>query len=968
MKKTLLIFSLLLNSISAFSQVQLGGHVYVPSTSDSTLGQASVVFTADANCTLLTATNCTVSGGVSGPWTGSLLVTGTISATRNIVVPLSPGRFYTVENATTGGQAVQIIGATGTGATIASGSRAVLAWSDGTNYYDLSGGTIGGSISDTYIPVGTAANTIGNGPATYDGTYLHLNTDLMFGSTSGSSFFAPGSRYSNTAAVDLTNLSEHPALNIFLTDDGAGNGSFNFMTANSSTCSDLGTSTSCSSGSVEYIFSGFHNYVFSDNALPTSNGFSVTPNGGAINMSQGGNTASIVLPDTAGVIRYNYPAFSSNTTTDIVAVTQGTLNAGNCPEFASYNGAIVLEDSGAACGGGGGITFPQTVAGTTTSGGIPYLSSATTLASSGLLAANGVVLGGGAGAAPFTAPGISSDGVSNLDLGVSGTTAGGLALYNGSSGGKVSIGLASGANTGATVDIPDVASSDTLALLTATQTMLNKTLTSPTLTAPALGTPASGVITNLTGTCTSCNVGGSAASLSAALALSGLASQAANTVVGALTATTPSALSVPSCSGATNALIWTSGTGFGCNTISAGAVSSVSNSDGSLIVSPTTGAAVASLNVAHANTFSATQTFSNVVDSALTSGDYLLAGTSGLLGNGFISEVSGVTTFAHPIAAQGSATAWQITLPDQTSLPTTGTASTVLLGADPTTKQLLANVNAGSNQVVALTALTPVTAGHLAIYGTNGWALVDGGAPFITSLTTTGSGGAATVTSGVLNIPQYSGGGGGGTVTTTGSPASGQITQFSGTTSVTTATAANLGALINVAQYDLLLSGGTAAAPAGLAPGTTSYPLVSQGASANPAYAQLTSAGIASGAVTATQLAAQYSNWSCETGLGDGLNAVPAGTYLQSFCYNTTGVTVTLTGLRCYIDGGATSTMNAAGNTLGALLTGAVTCTTAFAAGTQSANVALTSGDYIKFTFVADGTAKQTTFVVTGSY
>jgi len=115
-------------------------------------------------------------------------------------------------------------------------------------------------------------------------------------------------------------------------------------------------------------------------------------------------------------------------------------------------------------------------------------------------------------------------------------------------------------------------------------------------------------------------------------------------------------------------------------------------------------------------------------------------------------------------------------------------------------------------------------------------------------------------------------------------------------------------------------------------------------------------------------LKSQYKIWSCETGVGDGLNAVPAGTYLQSFCYNTTGVTVTLTGLKCYIDGGSSSTMNASGNTLGALLTGAVTCSTAFAAGTQSANVALTSGDYIKFTFVADGTAKQTTWVVTGTY
>ncbi|MBU6231659.1 hypothetical protein KGP36_03240 [Patescibacteria group bacterium] len=107
--------------------------------------------------------------------------------------------------------------------------------------------------------------------------------------------------------------------------------------------------------------------------------------------------------------------------------------------------------------------------------------------------------------------------------------------------------------------------------------------------------------------------------------------------------------------------------------------------------------------------------------------------------------------------------------------------------------------------------------------------------------------------------------------------------------------------------------------------------------------------------------------WSCRAGLGDGLNAIPAGTYPQTTCYNDTGVTVTITGVKCYADGG-TPTMNVSGHTLGALLTGAITCTTAYAAGTQSANVSLTSGDYLQFSFVAGGTAKQTDWVVTGTY
>jgi hypothetical protein len=64
-----------------------------------------------------------------------------------------------------------------------------------------------------------------------------------------------------------------------------------------------------------------------------------------------------------------------------------------------------------------GITFPQTVGGTVTSGGVPYFNSTTQMSSSALLAANGVVLGGGAGAAPNTVAGITTNGASILTLG-----------------------------------------------------------------------------------------------------------------------------------------------------------------------------------------------------------------------------------------------------------------------------------------------------------------------------------------------------------------------------------------------------------------------------------------------------------------------------------------------------------------------------------------------------------------------
>lgn len=61
----------------------------------------------------------------------------------------------------------------------------------------------------------------------------------------------------------------------------------------------------------------------------------------------------------------------------------------------------------------------------------------------------------------------------------------------------------------------------------------------------------------------------------------------------------------------TNHLEYSENAGSWTQLSSGGAVSSVSNSDSTLTVSPTTGAVVASLNLAHANTWSAKQTFSS---------------------------------------------------------------------------------------------------------------------------------------------------------------------------------------------------------------------------------------------------------------------------------------------------------------------------------------------------------------------
>ena len=127
-------------------------------------------------------------------------------------------------------------------------------------------------------------------------------------------------------------------------------------------------------------------------------------------------------------------------------------------------------------------------------------------------------------------------------------------------------------------------------------------------TVTSFAAPSASWPTWLVPTVTNSTTTPSLAVAASAIPNSALATQTANTVLGALTLTTPSGLPVPSCSATNDALEWTSGTGFSCATISE-AVSSVSNSDSTLTVSPTTGAVVASLNLTHANTWTAQQNF-----------------------------------------------------------------------------------------------------------------------------------------------------------------------------------------------------------------------------------------------------------------------------------------------------------------------------------------------------------------------
>ncbi len=113
----------------------------------------SVVFATDANHAM---TYPEMSGS-----SGFLRVTSSVSltATRNLIAPMIVGFNWAIENATTGGHSIQVIGATGTGVTIPSGSTMPV-YFDSINYVTTpaaSGGTVLG-VTGT-APVASSGGT-----------------------------------------------------------------------------------------------------------------------------------------------------------------------------------------------------------------------------------------------------------------------------------------------------------------------------------------------------------------------------------------------------------------------------------------------------------------------------------------------------------------------------------------------------------------------------------------------------------------------------------------------------------------------------------------------------------------------------------------------------------------------------------------------------------------------------------------
>lgn len=237
------------------------------------------------------------------------------------------------------------------------------------------------------------------------------------------------------------------------------------------------------------ITSGTYNVVLGAYVAPPSNTASGQLNIGNVIYAVGmyATAASSSTPMTAGNVGIGIAASTTATMTlraSTTAISSLNIPSGTAPT-SPVNGDI-WQATNHVYMRLNGVTYQLDQQG----GG-----SGTVTNTGGNLTADSLVLGAGTVDTKVVA-GITTDGVSQINLGVNTTTLGKIKMF-GNTSGDATIQPAAVAGTATVLTLP--ASTDTLVGRATTDTMTNKTLTSPVLTTPVLGTPSSGTLTNCTG-------------------------------------------------------------------------------------------------------------------------------------------------------------------------------------------------------------------------------------------------------------------------------------------------------------------------------------------------------------------------------------------------------------------------------------------------------------------------------------
>ena len=205
-------------------------------------GTQTISTDADITLTLTTGTYASTGLTANSSQYAVLLWTAGGTATRTITVP-AQSKTYVVINKTSSTQSILVKAATGTGVTVAAGTRAIIAW-DGTNFVNVGGGLPAGS--NTQVQFNNAGAFGASANLTFDGTTLTANNLIDSSLTASKPVFTDASKNlvsTGTLGVDQggTGLTTLTANNVIL-GNGTSNPTFvapstngNVLTSNGST-------------------------------------------------------------------------------------------------------------------------------------------------------------------------------------------------------------------------------------------------------------------------------------------------------------------------------------------------------------------------------------------------------------------------------------------------------------------------------------------------------------------------------------------------------------------------------------------------------------------------------------------------------------------------------------------------------------------------------------------------------------
>ena len=189
-------------------------------------GTQTISADADITLTLTTGTYASTGLTANSSQYAVLLWTAGGTATRTITVP-AQSKTYVVINKTSSTQSILVKAATGTGVTVAAGTRAIIAW-DGTNFVNVGGGLPAGS--NTQVQFNNAGAFGASANLTFDGTTLTANDIIDSSLTASKPVFTDASKNlvsTGTLGVDQggTGLTTLTANNVIL-GNGASNPTF----------------------------------------------------------------------------------------------------------------------------------------------------------------------------------------------------------------------------------------------------------------------------------------------------------------------------------------------------------------------------------------------------------------------------------------------------------------------------------------------------------------------------------------------------------------------------------------------------------------------------------------------------------------------------------------------------------------------------------------------------------------------